>query len=76
MALESASSLMPPNSSAVLELLLCDCPDIETILGVVARRGCPVGIGFLGGAAGGPVDRGGSFGFVSGGSGVFRVLVD
>lgn len=77
MALERASSSILPNSSTVLELLLYDCPESETILGVVARRGCPVGTGFLVESVGRPVDRGGSFGFVSMGNvDDFRVLIE
>lgn len=47
------------------------------MLGVVARRGCPAGTGFLVEGVGGPVDRGGSFGLVSsGGVGGCRVLIE
>lgn len=41
MALERASSPMPPDSWIALELLLCDATDIDPILGVFARTRDP-----------------------------------
>ena len=70
MALERASSFIPPASLSALELLLCDRPDIDTMLGV-GRKEFGVGIGFRNEAREEVVDRGGSggtFGFTSSGS--------
>lgn len=70
MALERASSFIPPASLSALELLLCDRPDIDTMLGV-GRREFGVGIGFRNEAREEAVDRGGSggtFGVTSSGS--------
>lgn len=64
-ALERASSVMLPESSTVLELLLCDCPDIDAMLGVEARNPGPMGAGLLKGPCEGSAERGGSFGFSS-----------
>lgn len=41
MALDRASSVMPPDSCIALELLLCDATDIDPILGVFARTKDP-----------------------------------
>lgn len=51
---------MLPESSIVLELLFCDCPDIDAMLGVEA-----MGAGLLKGPCEGPAERGGRFGFSS-----------
>lgn len=68
MALESASSSIPPTSSMALELPFWDRLDIEATLGVDERKRLPVGSGFLKESKEGlerPVERGGSFGFSS-----------
>lgn len=61
MALERASSFIPPASLSALELLLCERPDIDTMLGV-GRNEFVVGIGFRNEACEEAVDRGGSGG--------------
>lgn len=63
MALERASSFIPPASLSALELLLCDRPDIDidAMLGV-GRKEFVVGIGFRNEACEEAVDRGGSGG--------------
>jgi hypothetical protein len=69
MALERASSFIPPASLSALELL-CERPEIDIMLGV-GRNEFGVGIGFRNDAREEAVDRGGSggvFGTTSSGS--------
>lgn len=65
MAFERASSFIPVDSSATLELLLNDLPDIDAMLGVADLSKVPLEAGFLAVPTEGPVFRGGSFGFGS-----------
>lgn len=63
MAFERASSFIPVGSSATLELLLNDFPDMDAMLGVADRSRGPPETAFLAVLTEEPVFRGGSFGF-------------